>query len=123
MAAAAFESMSLVDLGHVYPIDQVVVLDRDGLLSCLGQLPGVALRGFVAIQLTDLNLFFTVQRETVTPRAARGWLGHSITIQTIDAADGRRETRKRPKAEILDRSRVNFQKSGNGSAYHGRSPP
>jgi hypothetical protein len=51
--------MPLVDLGHVHPVDEVVVLDYDGLLSRFGQLPGVLLRGVVAIQLTDLYLYAT----------------------------------------------------------------
>jgi hypothetical protein len=56
-AVCASASMPLVDLRHVHPVDEVVILDSDGSLLRFGQLPGVLLRGVVAVELTDLYLF------------------------------------------------------------------
>ncbi len=81
-SAAASESMSLVDLGHVHPVNEVVILDRDWRLSRFGHLPGVCLGCVVAIQFTDLYLFTSRQREAVSPRPARrrSRIGHDPTI-------------------------------------------
>jgi hypothetical protein len=49
--------MPLVDFGHVHPVNDIVILDCDRNLSSFGKLPGVLLRGIVAIQLTDLYLY------------------------------------------------------------------